>query len=308
VRAINLLHGYNCIVTPPAAAAAAALCFCHIQVWNANPVVGIVGVFNLQGSSWDRNRRKFHVHDKRGQTLTTRITPADVETFRHPAAAAAAGDSDGAAAADVSGSSSSRWAGAAAAAGVDGGAATQQTPQQQQQQQLFAVYQYGTEELAVVPSSGSVSVALSPSGSDLVWVSPLQVCDAVSFAPIGLIDMFNGGGAITSFTLAPAHAPALSAAAAAGSGVLASSSSSRASSSSPVVAAAAATANGAPAAVAALQLKGCGRFLAYSSVRPSRVLLNLTPHNFSWDEFTNRLEFEVPQLEGLQCEVQVLFQ
>jgi hypothetical protein len=73
-------------------------------------------------------------------------------------------------------------------------------------------------------------------------------------------------------------------------------------------AAAAAAANGAPAAVAALQLKGCGRFLAYSSVRPSRVLLNLTPHNFSWDEFTNRLEFEVPQLEGLQCEVQVLYQ
>jgi raffinose synthase len=272
-------------------------------VWNTNPVVGIVGVFNLQGSSWDRNRRKFHVHDKRGQTLTTHITPADVEAFRHPAAAAAAAGGDGASATDVNGSSSSRWAAAAAAAGVDGAAAVQQT--QQQQQQLFAVYRYDTEELAVVPSNGSVSVALSPSGSDLVWVSPLQVCDAVSFAPIGLVDMFNGGGAVTSFTLAPAHAPAQSAAAAAGSGIP--SSSSRASSSSPVVAAAAA-ANGSPAAVAALQLKGCGRFLAYSSVRPSRVLLNLTPFNFSWDEFTNRLEFEVPQMEGLQCEVQVLYQ
>jgi hypothetical protein len=288
-------------------------------VWNTNPVVGIVGVFNLQGSSWDRNRRKFHVHDKRGQTLTTSITPADVEEFRHPAAAAAAGgDGDGsAAAADVKGSSSSssRWADAAAAAGVGAAAAPQQPQQQQQQQQqLFAVYRYGTEELAVVPNSGSVSVALGPSGSDLVWVSPLQVCESVSFAPLGLIDMFNGGGAVTSFKLAPAHAHMQSAAAAAngdaaaaaGAGVL--SSSSRGSSSSPVVAAAAAAgANGSPAAVAALQLRGCGRFLAYSSVRPSRVLLNLTPFNFSWDEFTNRLEFEVPQLEGLQCEVEVLY-
>jgi raffinose synthase len=267
-----------------------------VQVWNINPVVGIVGVFNLQGSSWDRNRRKFHVHDKRGQTLTTNIWPGDVEAFRHSAAAAADGDGDG---------GSSRWADAAAAAGAAGGT----SQQQQQQQQLYAVYRYGTEELAVVPNSGSISVALGPSGSDLVWVSPLRVCGAISFAPIGLVDMFNGGGAVTSCKLAPAHVHAQAAAAAANGGVV---SSSRGSSGSPVVAAAAAAggaaAHGSPSAVAALQLKGCGRVLAYSSVRPSRVLLNLTPHNFAWDEFTNRLEFEVPQLEGLQCEVQVLYQ
>jgi raffinose synthase len=254
--------------------------------------VGIIGVFNLQGSSWDRNRRKFHVHDKRGQTLTSNIWPGDVEPMRHSAAAdGAANGGDG---------GSSRWADAAAAAGVDGGAAPQQ-----QQQQLYAMYRYGTEELAVVPNSGSISVALGPSGSDLVWVSALQVCGGVSFAPIGLVDMFNGGGAVTSCKLAPAHVHAQEAAAAAGNGGVLSSS--RGSSSSPVVAAAA-VAGSSPSAVAALQLKGCGRFLSYSSVRPSRVLLNLTPHNFSWDEFTNRLEFEVPQLEGLQCEVQVLYQ
>ncbi|WIA40450.1 hypothetical protein OEZ86_013807 [Tetradesmus obliquus] len=137
-----------------------------LKVWNANPVVGIVGVFNLQGASWDRQRRKFHVHDKRGSTLTTAVTPGDVETLRQPAHSSAAADAD----ADGDGGSS-RWADAAAAAGVDGAAAAAAPPQQQQQQQqqLFAMYRYDTEELAVVPSSGSISVALGPSGSDLVW-------------------------------------------------------------------------------------------------------------------------------------------
>lgn len=32
-------------------------------MWNLNPACGVVGVFNLQGASWDRSRRRFHIHD-----------------------------------------------------------------------------------------------------------------------------------------------------------------------------------------------------------------------------------------------------
>jgi raffinose synthase len=234
-----------------------------LQVWNINPVVGIVGVFNLQGSSWDRNRRKFHIHDKRGVKLATHVCPDDIEPFQDPQSppAAAAGSSGGS-----NGSSSSE-------AGL-----------QQQQRGRFAVYRYGTEELLVCSGGEGVDVQLGKAGSDLVWISPLQQAAGVAFAPLGLVEMFNGGGSVLSCQLLPGHQRAPSAAAAAAVG-------------------------GGPAAVAAMQVRGCGRFLAYSSAKPRAVLLNLTPYNFSWDEFTCRLEFEVPlHSEDLMCEVEVLYE
>lgn len=263
-------------------------CVCAaVQVWNTNPVVGIVGIFNLQGSSWDRIRRKFHIHDKRRVTLTTAVCPHDIEPFRntpqqqHTDAAAGGDASDG-----------GRWADAAASAGVDDAAAAARASSSgssnggstQQQQQQFAVYRYGTEELRVCGGSEGVEVQLGKAGSDLVWVAPLQQSAGISFAPLGLVEMFNGGGAVLSASLLPGHQRA-------------------------AAAAAAAVSSGGPTAVAALQVRGCGRFLAYSSARPKTVLLNLTPHNFSWDEFTHRLEFEVPQhSEDLMCEVEVLYE
>lgn len=251
-----LLHGLS---------VRAPVCVCAVQVWNTNPVVGIVGVFNLQGSSWDRNRRKFHIHDKQGVTLATAVCPHDIEPFRNTTQQQQQQRTD-AAAGDASG----------------GGGSAQQ--QQQPSQQRFAVYRYGTEELRVCGGSQGVEVQLGKAGSDLVWVAPLQQSAGVSFAPLGLVEMFNGGGAVLSASLLPGHQRA-------------------------AAAAAAAVSSGGPAAVAALQVRGCGRFLAYSSARPKSVLLNLTPHNFSWDEFTHRLEFEVAQhSEDLMCEVEVLYE
>jgi raffinose synthase len=254
-------------------------------VWNSNAVVGIVGCFNLQGSSWDRSRRKFHIHDKRGATLDTTVRPSDIEPFRALAAAAAA---TAVGSGTASSNGESRWAGAATAAGVDTAAAAEAGSSNgtrvQQQQQQFAVYRYGTEELRVCGASDGVAVQLGKAGSDLVWISPLQQQAGISFAPLGLVEMFNGGGSVQSYTMQPRQQRPAAAAAVA------------------------AVANG-PAAVAAMQVRGCGRFLAYSSAKPKAVLLNLTPHNFQWDEYTCRLEFEVPQhSEDLMCEVEVLFE
>jgi len=260
-----------------------------VQVWNVNPVVGIVGVFNLQGSSWDRTRRKFHIHNKRGMELHTHVCPNDIDSFR-TLQQQQQQQQQQSVAGDTSSSSSSRWAGAAAAVGVDAAAAeaagsngSEQQADKQQQQQRFAVYRYGTEELRVCPGDEGVSVKLGKAGSDLVWITPLQQAAGISFAPLGLVEMFNGGGAVLSYSMLPGQQR------------------------SP--AAAAAASGGGPIAVAAMQVRGCGRFLAYSSAKPRAVLLNLTPHNFSWDQYTCRLEFEVPQhSEELKCEVEVLYE
>ncbi len=53
-----------------------------MQIWNVNKHTGIVGVFNLQGSSWDRSRRQYFVHDATPPTLDVLVCPRDVEPFR----------------------------------------------------------------------------------------------------------------------------------------------------------------------------------------------------------------------------------
>ena len=47
-----------------------------------NACTGVVGVFNLQGSSWDRSRRRFHIHNSTPPELATTVRPTDVEPFR----------------------------------------------------------------------------------------------------------------------------------------------------------------------------------------------------------------------------------
>lgn len=46
-----------------------------------NPVNGLVGVFNVQGSSWSRKKRAFHTHDPTPPVLQTLVTPTDINTF-----------------------------------------------------------------------------------------------------------------------------------------------------------------------------------------------------------------------------------
>lgn len=68
-----------------------------MQIWNVNRTSGVVGVFHLQGSSWDRNRRQFVIHDKAPPPLETAVRVVDVEPLRAAAAASAAAQGNGAA-------------------------------------------------------------------------------------------------------------------------------------------------------------------------------------------------------------------
>lgn len=50
-----------------------------LKIWTRNAFTGIVGVFNLQGASWDRTSRRFKTHNAKPPTLQTKVTPKDVE-------------------------------------------------------------------------------------------------------------------------------------------------------------------------------------------------------------------------------------
>ena len=50
-----------------------------LKVWTRNSLSGIVGVFNLQGASWDRQLRQFRTHNAKPPSLQTRVSPRDVE-------------------------------------------------------------------------------------------------------------------------------------------------------------------------------------------------------------------------------------
>eukprot|EP00803_Ostreobium_quekettii_P005322 evm.model.scf_2114.1 EVM.evm.TU.scf_2114.1 scf_2114:2316-14243(+) len=52
-----------------------------LKVWTTNPFSGVVGIFNLQGSSWSRATRHFCTHNRHPPTLETRVTPGDVESL-----------------------------------------------------------------------------------------------------------------------------------------------------------------------------------------------------------------------------------
>ena len=49
-----------------------------LKVWNTNNVTGVIGVFNVQGSTFSRSHRRFHSHDPRPPTLSAVVRPVDV--------------------------------------------------------------------------------------------------------------------------------------------------------------------------------------------------------------------------------------
>lgn len=47
-------------------------------MWNANAYCSLVAVFNIQGSSYSRELRRFHSHSEQLEALTATVSSADV--------------------------------------------------------------------------------------------------------------------------------------------------------------------------------------------------------------------------------------
>ena len=50
-----------------------------VQVWNVNPYSRFVGVFHVQGSSWDRTKRSFSMHSSNPRPLQSKVQPTSAD-------------------------------------------------------------------------------------------------------------------------------------------------------------------------------------------------------------------------------------
>ncbi|KAK9152341.1 hypothetical protein Syun_010650 [Stephania yunnanensis] len=118
-----------------------------------------------------------------------------------------------------------------------------------------AIFWFKTGSMSRLPIEGKISLSLESLQCNVFTVSPIKLYDqGVQFAPIGLIDMYNSGGAVKA--VESFSSPSTSGIKISG--------------------------------------KGCGRFGAYSNRRPTRCIVNGEDKTFELSEGDNFLTFSIP--------------
>ncbi|GFY93656.1 seed imbibition 2 [Actinidia rufa] len=145
------------------------------------------------------------------------------------------------------------------------------------------VYAHRSGEVIRLPKGVSLPVTLKVLEYELFHFCPLKKITAnISFAPIGLLDMFNTGGAVENLEvhLASDTKPELSTSL---------------------------SGNRSPTATIALKVRGCGRFGAYSSQHPLKCKVGGAKIDFKYEPATGLLSFTipVPEEEAYRWEVEV---
>lgn len=145
------------------------------------------------------------------------------------------------------------------------------------------VYAHRSGEVIRLPKGVSLPVTLKVLEYELFHFCPLKKITAnISFAPIGLLDMFNTGGAVENLEvhLASDTKPELSTSL---------------------------SGNRSPTATIALKVKGCGRFGAYSSQHPLKCKVGGAKIDFEYEPATGLLSFAipVPEEEVYRWEVEI---
>lgn len=131
---------------------------------------------------------------------------------------------------------------------------------------MFVVYVHKAGNLHLMKASEKLDVTLEPSSFEIAMISPvLETGDGIKFAAVGLENMFNSGGAVE---LVEQKIEAKNV------GYL-------------------------------VKIKGAGKFLAYSSVKPEKVVLDDESVEFEWRN-DGVLKFEVPWNGGELKHVQIL--
>lgn len=118
-----------------------------------------------------------------------------------------------------------------------------------------------------------------------------EVAANISFAPIGLLDMFNSGGAVEQFEFEPASNKPEHFDGEASSELTGPLSEKRS-----------------PSAKITQKVRGCGRFGAYSSQRPLKCIVDGAEANFDYEETSGlvTLNIPVPQEEMYRWNIEVL--
>lgn len=148
------------------------------------------------------------------------------------------------------------------------------------------VYSYKSGEVIRLPKGVTLPVTLKVLEYELFHISPLkEIAPDISFAPIGLLNMFNSGGAVEEFNInMNNNANALSDAPNSHGE------------------------NRAGTATVALRVRGCGCFGAYSSQKPIRCTLDTSEVDFSYDSATGllTLNIPVPEMDMYKWNVEIL--
>jgi raffinose synthase len=146
-----------------------------LKIWNINPVCGVVAAFNVQGSSFCRQRRKFHSHNVAPLAVTTVVGPADVPGLESGTGVFAL-YSDCTGVLKLVGSS------------------TSPSP-------LVPLLSVQKQEKEEAEAEGMRVELAGRGGYDVVTVAPVAAAGVVSMGPVGLVNMVNAGGAVLKFTL-----------------------------------------------------------------------------------------------------------
>ncbi|KAJ9564253.1 hypothetical protein OSB04_000219 [Centaurea solstitialis] len=129
-----------------------------LKIWNLNKYTGVVGAFNCQGGGWCRESRRNKCASEHSHVVTSTISATDVE-----------------------------WHKGKSSLLVDS-------------VQDFALYLFHEKKLILAKPSDKIEIALEPFNFELITVSPITVLahKLIQFAPIGLVNMLNTGGALQS--------------------------------------------------------------------------------------------------------------
>ncbi|KAJ6845553.1 stachyose synthase [Iris pallida] len=134
-----------------------------LKIWNLNKFTGVLGVFNCQGGGWCPRERRNKCYSEHSRSLWTKAKPADIE-----------------------------WQ-------------SGRKPIPVEKTSLFAVYLCREGRLiGPLEPEEDVEVALGPFDYELLVVSPVSALSSkglVRFAPVGLANMLNCGGAVESLEL-----------------------------------------------------------------------------------------------------------
>ncbi|KAL3624268.1 putative galactinol--sucrose galactosyltransferase 5 [Castilleja foliolosa] len=129
-----------------------------LKIWNLNKFTAVVGTFNCQGGGWSREERRNMCASEHSKAVSSVTGPSDIE-----------------------------WKQGHSPIPIEG-------------VQTFAMYLFHEKELILSKPTDTIDITLEPFHFELITVSPVKVLKntSIQFAPIGLVNMLNTGGAIES--------------------------------------------------------------------------------------------------------------
>ncbi|XP_019052352.1 PREDICTED: galactinol--sucrose galactosyltransferase-like [Nelumbo nucifera] len=132
-----------------------------LKIWNLNKFTGVLGAFNCQGGGWCRGARRNKCASE----------------FSHSVVSATTSPND------------IEWQNGKNPVSTEG-------------VQVFAVYMFRAKKMVLLKPWEQMDISLEPFNFELLTVSPVKLLsNKIQFAPIGLINMLNTGGAIRSLEL-----------------------------------------------------------------------------------------------------------